>query len=120
VSLPPCIAQILAKIGNGEDISHVENFTVAAYLLNTGHSVDEVIKVFRNKSDFNERIARYQVEHIAGLKGSRTRYRPPSCAKMRTYGLCIEDGGRCPRGIRNPLDHHVVRSGKQEVKGDAC
>jgi DNA primase large subunit len=111
--MPPCIAQILAKIANGEDISHVENFTVAAYLLNTGHSVDEVIEVFRNRSDFNEKIARYQVEHIAGLKGSRTKYRPPSCAKMKTYGLCIEDGGKCPRGIRNPLDY-VLRSGREK------
>ena len=115
--MPPCIAAILAKIANGEDISHVENFTVAAYLLNTGHSVDEVIEVFRNRSDFNEKIARYQVEHIAGLRGSRTRYRPPSCAKMRTYGLCIEDGRKCPRGVRNPLDYHVLRPERQEVEG---
>jgi DNA primase large subunit len=115
--MPPCIMAMLAKIANGEDISHVENFTVAAYLLNTGHSIDEVIEVFRNRSDFNEKIARYQVEHIAGLRGSRTRYRPPSCAKMRTYGLCVEDGRRCPRGVRNPLDYHVLRPGKREVEG---
>jgi len=113
--MPPCIAAILAKIANGEDISHVENFTVAAYLLNAGHSIDEVIEVFRNRSDFNEKIARYQVEHIAGLRGSRTRYRPPSCAKMRTYGLCVEDGRRCPRGVRNPLDYHFARPERQEV-----
>jgi DNA primase large subunit len=118
--IPPCITAMLAKIANGEDISHVENFTVAAYLLNTGHSVDEVIEVFRNRSDFNEKIARYQVEHIAGLRGSRTRYRPPSCAKMRTYGLCVEDGRKCPRGVRNPLDYHVLRPGKREVEGNAC
>jgi DNA primase large subunit len=117
--IPPCITAMLAKIANGEDISHVENFTVAAYLLNTGHSVDEVIEVFRNRSDFNEKIARYQVEHIAGLRGSRTRYRPPSCATMKTYGLCIEDGRKCPRDIRNPLDYHIARPRKQDVKNTA-
>ena len=115
--MPPCIAAMLAKIANGEDISHVENFTVAAYLLNTGHSVDEVVEVFRSRSDFNEKVARYQVEHIAGLRGSRTRYRPPSCSKLRTYGLCVDDGRRCPRGVRNPLDYHARRQeSAQEVR----
>jgi DNA primase large subunit len=56
------------------------------------------------RPDFNEKIARYQVEHIAGLRGSRTRYKPPSCQTMRSLGLCVEDGRLCPKWIKNPLE----------------
>jgi DNA primase large subunit len=110
--IPPCIAQMISKIRVGEDISHVENFTVAAYLLNTGHSVEEVVEIFKDRSDFNEKIARYQVEHIAGLRGSRVRYKPPSCSKMKSYGLCIENGNRCPKRVKNPLNYRVERGGE--------
>lgn len=30
----------------------------------------------------------YQVEHIAGMRGSGARYIPPKCETMRTHGLC--------------------------------
>ena len=105
--MPPCIMQILAKIRSGEDVSHIENFTIASYMVNTGYGIDEVIDVFKDRSDFNEKVARYQVEHIAGLRGSRVKYKPPSCSRMKTYGLCIEDGRRCPRNIRNPLSYRL-------------
>jgi DNA primase large subunit len=107
--MPPCIMQILAKIRSGEDVSHVENFTVASYMLNTGYSVDEIIDVFKDRSDFNEKIARYQVEHIAGMRGSRTKYKPPGCSRMKSYGLCVENGNRCPKKIKNPLNYRVER-----------
>ena len=82
--MPPCIIQIMAKIRTGEDVSHIENFAIASYMVNVGYSVDEVVDVFKDRSDFNEKIARYQVEHIAGMRGSRVRYRPPSCSKMES------------------------------------
>ena len=115
--MPPCIMQILAKIRSGQDVSHIENFTVASYMANTGYSVDEIIDVFKDRSDFDERVARYQVEHIAGMRGSRVKYKPPSCSKRKSYGLCIEGGARCPRKIRNPLNYRAgMRS--EEVGGN--
>ena len=107
--MPPCMKLIQQRIIAGEDVSHFENFAIAAYLLNAGRPVEDVLRLFSHRSDFNERIARYQVEHIAGLRGSRTRYRPPSCGKMRTVGACVEDGRHCPRNIRNPLDYRPPR-----------
>ena len=112
--MPPCIIQILAKIRGGEDVSHIENFTVASYMANTGYSVDEIIDVFKDRSDFDEKVARYQVEHIAGLRGSRVKYKPPSCSKMKSYGLCIEDGARCLRKIRNPLKYRAEEVGEND------
>ena len=114
--IPPCMRLIQQRIIAGEDVSHIENFAIAAYLLNTGRSVEDVLTLFSHRSDFNERIARYQVEHIAGLRGSRTRYRPPSCSKMLSLGLCVEAGKHCPRDIRNPLDY---RPKTQEVRSNA-
>jgi len=111
--MPPCIMQILAKIRGGEDVSHIENFTVASYMVNVGYGVDEIIDVFKDRSDFDERVARYQVEHIAGMRGSRVKYKPPSCSKMKSYGLCVEGGARCPRKIMNPLNYRAgVRGGE--------
>lgn len=97
------------KLQTGEEVSHFENFAVASYLLNKGRSIEEVLELFKNRSDFNEKIARYQVEHIAGLRGSKTKYRPPSCEKFRVLGLCVDSGKHCPKWIKNPLQYRPPR-----------
>ena len=99
--IPPCIQAIRERLA---DAGHAELFTYAAYLLNKGYGVDDVVKELSLRPDFDERIARYQVEHIAGLRGSRTRYRPPSCSTMRALGLCVKNGELCPRSARSPLE----------------
>jgi DNA primase large subunit len=99
---PPCMEAIKARIA---EASHKELFTIAAFLVNRGYTTEQILMMLAERPDFNERIARYQVEHIAGLRGSRTRYKPPSCQTMKAYGLCIEDGRLCPKGIRNPLQY---------------
>jgi DNA primase large subunit len=114
--IPPCIAQIISKIRAGEDVSHVENFTVAAYMVNSGYSIEEVLEVFKDRADYDEKIARYQVEHIAGIRGSRTKYKPPGCSRMKSYGLCLENGSRCPRHIKNPLSYRVEKTQIREAE----
>jgi DNA primase large subunit len=98
---PPCMQAIRNRIA---DASHKELFSFAAFLVNRGYTTEQILMMLAERPDFNERIARYQVEHIAGLRGSRTKYRPPSCQTMKSLGLCVEDGRLCPRGIKNPLD----------------
>jgi DNA primase large subunit len=98
---PPCMQAIRNRIA---DASHKELFTLTAFMINKGHSKEEILALLAERPDFNERIARYQVEHIAGLRGSRTRYRPPSCQTMRSLGLCVKDGRFCPKWIKNPLE----------------
>jgi DNA primase large subunit len=98
---PPCMEAIKARIA---EASHKELFTVAAFLVNRGYSTEQILMMLAERPDFNEKIARYQVEHIAGLRGSRTKYRPPSCQTMRSLGLCVEDGRFCPKWIKNPLE----------------
>jgi DNA primase large subunit len=102
---PPCMRAIADRLMAGENISHFANFAFAAFLSNIGFEPHEIIRFYANRPDFNERLARYQVEHIAGFRGSRTRYMTPSCSTMKTNGLCIKDGALCG-GVRNPLAYY--------------
>jgi len=99
---PPCILAIQQRLA---EATHAENFIYAAYLLNKGYTIEQVLEEFKVRTDYNEKIARYQIEHIAGLKGSRIKYKPPSCSKMKTLGLCVENGQKCPKNIKNPLEY---------------
>jgi DNA primase large subunit len=99
---PPCMEAIRNRIA---DASHKELFSFAAFLVNRGYTTEQILTMLAERPDFNEKIARYQVEHIAGLRGSRTKYRPPSCQTMKSLGLCVEDGKYCPRWIQNPLQY---------------
>jgi len=98
---PPCITEIMNTLLKGEHLSHHQRFALATFLLNIGADVDYVLNLMRNLPDFNERIARYQVEHLAGLRGSRKKYSMYSCEKMKTLGMCVAD---C--GVKNPLQYY--------------
>ncbi|RLG53050.1 MAG: hypothetical protein DRN99_07155 [Thermoproteota archaeon] len=91
--LPPCVEEIKQAILRGEAVSHQARFTLTTYMLSRGATVEEIVELFTSVSDYNPSITEYQVMHIAGLKGSRIRYRPPSCKKIKLWGLCpIKDG----------------------------
>jgi len=96
---PPCIQKILSDLLNGENLSHHQRFALATFLINIGVDLDLILELFRRAPDFNEKIARYQIEHLAGLRGSRKKYLPYSCATMKTLGMC--PGSEC--GVKNPL-----------------
>jgi DNA primase large subunit len=98
----PCMVALRNRVA---DIGHFGLFALAAYMAQKCYEVKEIVDVLRVRSDFDEKIARYQVEHIAGQRGSRVKYRPPSCQSMKTHGLCIEDGKYCPYNIKNPIQY---------------
>jgi DNA primase large subunit len=98
----PCMVALRNRVA---DASHFGLLALAAYMANKGYEVKEIVDVLRVRSDFDEKIARYQVEHIAGQRGSHIKYRPPSCLTIKTHGLCIEDGKHCPYNIKNPLQY---------------
>jgi DNA primase large subunit len=98
----PCMVALRNRVA---DAGHFGLFALAAYMAQKGYEVREIVDVLRVRSDFDERIARYQVEHIAGQRGSRVKYRPPSCQSMKTHGLCIDNGRQCPFNIKNPLQY---------------
>jgi len=98
---PPCMKKVVEALKTGGNPSHVERFNLAAFLGQIGLSADEVLDYFRNTPDFNEKIARYQVEHILGLRGGRKKYMPYGCEKLKSSGICpITE--QC-KGGKNPL-----------------
>jgi DNA primase large subunit len=99
--LPPCIKKALELLNNNENLPHSARFMLATYMLSIGKSVDEVILLFQNAPDYNEKITRYQVEHLAGIKGSQIKYSVPTCSKLANENLCYATND-C-KGITNPV-----------------
>jgi DNA primase large subunit len=101
-AFPPCIKGVYDRVADGRPASHMGRFALTSFLLGIGMSVEDVFKFFRSVSDFNERMTRYQVEHIAGTRGSGTKYTPPNCSTLQTHGICISPAPEC-KGAVNPL-----------------
>ncbi len=102
---PPCIKNLYDFLISGQHISHVGRFTLTSFLLNVGMKVDKLIELYTPISDFNQRLTRYQVEHIAGVRGSGTKYTPPSCETLKTHRLCPGPDDLCTR-IKHPLAYY--------------
>ncbi|MFQ6074281.1 MAG: hypothetical protein ACE5KC_03575 [Candidatus Bathyarchaeia archaeon] len=105
VAYPPCVKKLYETISSGRHISHVGRFTLTTFLINIGMTTENVVDLFRSLADFNERMTRYQVEHLAGLKGSRIKYIPPKCDTLRTHGVCPGMDDICRR-VRHPLAYY--------------
>ena len=101
-AFPSCIKGVYDRVAAGRPASHIGRFALTSFLLSVGMTAEDVFKFFRSVSDFNERMTRYQVEHIAGTRGSGTKYTPPNCATLRTHGICISPEHEC-KGAVNPL-----------------
>ncbi|TFF94871.1 hypothetical protein EU546_04320 [Candidatus Thorarchaeota archaeon] len=87
-AFPPCISQMRKDTLAGKNLSHSARFALASFLLNIGMTVDEVVDVFRPARDYIRSLAEYQVQHIAGQRGGRGAYTPPSCKKLQADSLC--------------------------------
>jgi DNA primase large subunit len=101
-AFPPCIKALHNSLNSGHHLSHTGRFTLTTFLVNTGMPTETILDLYRNLSDFNERLTRYQIEHIAGERGSRTRYQPPRCSTLRTHGVCTNPDNDC-RNAGTPL-----------------
>lgn len=99
-AFPPCIKALHDALSNGHHLSHTGRFALTTFLVNIGMSTETILDLYRNVSDFNERLTRYQVEHIAGERGSRTKYKPPTCQTLRTHGICTSPDEDCRRARR--------------------
>jgi DNA primase large subunit len=98
---------MLSKVSKGINLAHSARFALVSFLLQINMTPDEVIALFATSPDFDQDRTRYQVEHIAGATG--TRYKPPACATMATYGNCPGEDDLCRR-IRHPLSYYERRS----------
>lgn len=108
---PPCIRELIDALAKGENLSHHQRFALATFLINIGVSLDLIQKLFSFSPDFNEKITRYQLEHLAGLRGSKKKYLVYSCSTMKTLGMC-----RAECGTKNPLTYLKRRSASADKK----
>jgi DNA primase large subunit len=104
-AMPPCMTNLMSLLQSSKHISHMGRFAMAAFLLNIGTDEEELLKMLKSFTDFEDRLARYQVEHIAGKRGSRRKYTAPNCSTMRTHGLCVNPDEICAT-IVHPLSYY--------------
>ncbi|HPT36890.1 MAG TPA: DNA primase large subunit PriL [Methanothrix sp.] len=105
-AFPPCIKKMLSDVAKGVNLAHSARFALVSFLLQINMTVDEVVSLFNTSPDFDPDKTHYQVEHISGASG--TKYKPPACATMATYGNCPGEDELCKR-IRHPLSYYERR-----------
>lgn len=99
---PPCMRKLIDDVPVG--LPHHGRFALTSFLWNIGAREDDLIKIFSQSPDFDEAKAKYQVEHIGGLIGSK-KYTPPSCDTMRSYQLCHGADELCST-VKHPLTYY--------------
>jgi DNA primase large subunit len=107
-AFPPCVRHAFEGLMAGRRLSHMERFALTSFLVNAGMDIDEIVNLFVSVTDFDEEFTRYQVEHIAGLRGSRTRYTPPTCSTLRTHGVCHNPDRLCEH-VKHPLSYYRIK-----------
>lgn len=85
-TFPPCFLEMYKKLVGGQKLTHIENFNIAVFLFNIGYNYDEILSLFKNSPNFDEKIAGYQIKKIIE-KG----YSVPNCDTLKSNGLCIKD-----------------------------
>ncbi len=114
--MPPCILHLIDELGDGKNVAHMGRFALASFLTNIGTDQEEVVRLFKPATDFSERMTRYQVEHIAGKRGGRTKYTCPMCTTLKTHGVCYKPDQVCST-IRNPLSYYKKQARTLAGKG---
>jgi DNA primase large subunit len=98
-ALPPCIIKMTASMEAGS-ASHNHMFILATFFFGLGMKEDDVVKIFSKSPKFNEEKTRYQLSFLSGT-ASTTKYSCPTCAKIKSYGLCVAE---C--GVKHPLHYY--------------
>jgi DNA primase large subunit len=108
-AFPPCINALYDGASKNHHLPHMGRFALTAFLVNIGMSPESVTELFKSFSDYNERLTRYQVEHIAGERGSGTKYTCPQCSILQTHNVCKNRDDLCKR-IYHPLKYYKIKS----------
>lgn len=111
-----CVKEALRLLEKGENVPHYGRFLMATYLLAAGKSVDDIMEIFPKSPDFKKSVTKYQVEHIAGMKGGKTRYSVPSCKTLQTRSFCFKDPVKC-FDISSPLQFPSKKTPMIDEKG---
>jgi len=105
-AFPPCMQALIKAITSGTNLPHTGRFAMTAFLHTIGLGVTQIVELYCRAPDFDLDKTLYQVQHITG--GGGTEYTPPTCATMRTYGLCIGKDTLCSR-VNHPLSYYKAK-----------
>uniref|UniRef100_A0A7J3ZJD7 DNA primase large subunit PriL n=1 Tax=Fervidicoccus fontis TaxID=683846 RepID=A0A7J3ZJD7_9CREN len=117
-AFPPCLKGILTQALEGENLSHHQRFALATFMTWIGAGEEDILEVLRKLPDYNEKKAKYQIEHLMGKRGGGKKYLPYSCATMKTLGMCVAE---C--NTKNPLEAYrrnlkaISRQAERQRKG---
>jgi DNA primase large subunit len=104
-AFPPCINALYADAAQSHHLSHIGRFTLTSFLVNIGMTPEGLNDMYKTFSDYNERLTRYQIEHIAGERGSGTKYTCPQCSVLQTHGVCKNRDALCS-SVYHPLRYY--------------
>lgn len=104
---PPCIVHLMEDTAAGANLPHHARFALTTFLHTIGMDEDSIMRLFATSPDFQDRIARYQVDHITGVT-SGTEYSVPKCETMRSYGICRDPDILCGQMI-HPVQYYRTR-----------
>jgi len=108
-AFPPCIRYCMEGLLAGRRASHMERFALTSFLVTVGMPLDRLVDLYTSVSDFDPAMTQYQVEHIAGIRGNRTKYTPPLCDTLRTHGICRNKDDICER-VKHPLSYYRIKA----------
>jgi len=97
---PDCVLNILGKLAMEHHASHDERIHLTAYLYRFGHSIADIVNVFRDASDFNAVIAESQVMGLVSKN-----YRPFGCRRVKAEMLNV-----CPFARTKGYCHYIQAS----------
>ncbi|MHA1804813.1 MAG: hypothetical protein ACTSU4_09835 [Promethearchaeota archaeon] len=80
---PPCVKEIIKKIEEGQNITHVERLFLVFFLNSFNFPEENIVNLFIKLPDFNRDITTYQVQFA-----KKKQYTPHSCATLKSLTLC--------------------------------
>lgn len=99
---PPCMTKIMETMLAKGNPRHMERYYFATFLFNLKMDLESVLAIFKNTSDYNEKVAKYQLERIQ-------KYSSPNCDTVKSAGFCYED--EFCKLIKSPLGYHYKKMG---------
>ena len=107
--LPPCIETIYADLLAGKNVPHMARFVLATFLNAINVPEEKIVEAFSRAPNYNEKVTRYQVSRIVHGSAGKV-YKPASCSKMRSYGLCVAE---CR--VKHPLQYYRKQLAKRKL-----
>jgi DNA primase large subunit len=111
-NFPPCMSKILATMIEHGNPSHMERYYFATFCFSIKMPFEQVLDLFKNTNDYDERIAKYQLLKVQ-------KYSCPSCETIKSMGFSFPDEG-C-EGLKSPVGYYLRKTynrdeNKEEVK----